>query len=125
MFTGEGQFEEKLYLEVDKEIPPSKIPVCKVSIALKKPITQELDWLVKLVVLSKVEVPTDSISSMVTVQKKDGSIRLFIDPNPFNKALKRNNYPHPDIEDLLPDLVKAKVFTMVDAKNGFRHVQLD
>lgn len=125
MFTGEGRFEEKLHLEVDKEIPPSKIPVRKVPMALKKPIKQELDWLVKLDVLSKVEVPTDWISSMVAVQKKDGSIRLCIDPKPLNKALKRNHYPHPDIEDLLLDLAKAKVFTVVDAKNGFWHVQLD
>ena len=119
VFTGEGRFEEKLHLEVDKEIPPSKIPVRKVPIALKKPIKQELDRLVKLDVLSKVEVPTDWISSMVAVQKKDGSIRQCIDPKPLNKALKQNHYPHPNIEDLLPDLAKAKVFTVVDAKNGF------
>ena len=60
---------------------------------------------------------------MVAVQKKDGSVRLCIDPKPLNKALKRNHYPHPDIEDLLPNL--AKVFSVVDAKNGFWHVQLD
>ncbi|CAB4011376.1 Hypothetical predicted protein [Paramuricea clavata] len=125
VFTGEGRFEEKLHLEVNKEIPPTKIPVRKVPIALKKPIKEELDRLVKLDVLTKVEVPTDWISSMVAVQKKDGSVRLCIDPKPLNKALKRNHYPHPhpDIEDLLPNLAKSKVFSVVDAKNGFWHVQ--
>jgi hypothetical protein len=125
VFTGEGRFEEKLHLEVNKEIPPTKIPVRKVPIALKKPIKEELDRLVKLDVLTKVEVPTDWISSMVAVQKKDGSVRLCIDPKPLNKALKRNHYPPPDIEDLLPNLAKSKVFSVVDAKNGFWHVQLD
>ena len=125
VFIGEGRFEEKLHLEVNKEIPPTKIPVRKVPIALKKPIKEELDRLVKLDVLTKVEVPTDWISSMVAVQKKDGSVRLCIDPKPLNKALKRNHYPHPDIEDLLPNLAKSKVFSVVDAKNGFWHVQLD
>ena len=70
----------------------------------------------KLDVLTKVEVPTDWISSMVAVQKKDGSVRLCIDPKPLNKALKRNHYPHPDIEDLLPNLAKSKVFSVVDCK---------
>ena len=93
MFTGEGRFKE-LYLEVNKEIPPTKIPVRKVPIVLRKPIKEKLDRLGKLDVLTKVEVPTDWISSMVAVQKKDGSIRLCIDPMP----LKPNHYPHLDIE---------------------------
>ena len=29
------------------------------------------------------------------------------------------------IDDVLPDLSRAKVFTKVDARNGYRHVQLD
>ena len=81
-----------------------QIPVRKVPIALKKPIKDEIDRLVKLDVLAKVDVPMDWISSMVTVKKSDGSIRLCIDPKPLNKALGRNHYPHPDIEDVLPNL---------------------
>ena len=125
VFVGEGRFEEKLHLEVNKEVPPTKLPVRKVPIAFKKPIKEELDRLVRLDALAKVDVPTDWISSMVAVKKSDGSIRLCIDPKPLNKALKRNHYPHPVIEDLLPNLSKAKVFTVLDAKNGFWHVQLD
>ena len=34
-------------------------------------------------------------------------------------------HPIPTIEDILPDLTEAKVFTVVDAKNGFWHVELD
>ena len=98
VFMGEGLFEEKLHLEV----PPTKLPVRKVPIALKKPIKEELDRLVRLDALAKVDVPTDWISSMVAVKKSDGSIRLCIDSKPFNKALKRNHYPHPVIEDILP-----------------------
>ena len=125
VFAGEGRFEEKLHLEVNKEVPPTKLPVRKVPIALKKPIKEKLDRLVRLDAFAKVDVPTDWISSMVAVKKSDGSIRLCIDPKPLNKALKRNHYPHPVIEDLLPNLSKAKVFTVLDAKNGFWHVQLD
>lgn len=32
-------------------------------------------------------------------------------------------YPH--IDDVLPLLSKARVFTLLDAKNGFWHVKLD
>jgi len=57
--------------------------------------------------------------------KNNGKTRLCIDPKPPNQALKRNHYPLPVIDDLLPELSKAKVFSVVDAKNGFWHVQLD
>jgi hypothetical protein len=32
--------------------------------------------------------------------------------------------PLPTIEDLLPDFSKAKIISVVDAKNGFWHVEL-
>ena len=57
--------------------------------------------------------------------KNNGKIRLCIDPKPLNQALKRNHYPLPVIDDLLPELSKAKVFSVEDAKNGFWHIQLD
>ena len=62
---------------------------------------------------------------MVVATKRNGKIRLCIDPKPLNKALKRSYYPLPVIEDLLPKLTNARVFTLVDAKNGFWYVQLD
>lgn len=43
----------------------------------------------------------------------------------LNKALKRNHYPLPVVEDVLPELAKARVFTVMDAKSGFWHVPLD
>ena len=43
----------------------------------------------------------------------------------LNKALKRERYPIPVIEDVLPELSKARVFTKVDAHNGYWHVILD
>ena len=33
--------------------------------------------------------------------------------------------PLPTIDDVLPLLSKARVFTVLDAKNGFWHIQLD
>jgi hypothetical protein len=51
----------------------------------------------------------------------DGRIRLCIDPKPLNKALKRNHYPTPTIGEILPELSKARLFSVLDAKNGFLH----
>ena len=126
VFQGEGLLQEKLHLKVDKTVNPAVLPVRKVPFALKEPLKRELDRLVVAKgILVPVEVPTDWVSSMVVASKRNGKIRLCIDPKPLNKALKRNRYPLPTIDDLLAKLTNAKVFTVADAKNGFWHVPLD
>ena len=68
---------------------------------------------------------TDWVSHLVIATKESGDLRLCLDPKQLNKALKRERYPLPIIEDVLPDLSRAKVFTKVDARNGYWHVQLN
>ena len=76
-------------------------------------------------IITKVDDPTEWISSLVVTTKRNGNVRLCIDPTPLNNALKRNHYTLPTIEDVLPLLANAKFFTVLDARNGFQHVQLD
>ena len=125
VFCGEGKLEEKLRLEVDASVTPVKVPVRNVPIAVKPKLKKELDRLESLGIIKPVDVPTEWISSMVVVMKSNGTIRLCIDPKPLNVALKRNHYPLPTIEDILPDLAGAKVFSVLDAKNGFWQVELE
>ena len=61
--------------------------------------------------------PTDWISSLVTV-KKPGKLRVCTDPRDLNGAIKRPNYQMPTVD-------KAKVFTVLDAKDGFYQVKPD
>ena len=75
--------------------------------------------------LERVDGPSDWISSLVIQTKKDGSLRLCIDPRPLNKALKRCHYPMPILDDVLPKLTRAKVFSVLDLKSGYWQVQLD
>ena len=70
-------------------------------------------------VLEKVPIPTDWVSSLVVERKKNGKIRLRADSKPLNQALKRCHYTLPIVDDILPELTKAKVFSLVDTRNGF------
>ena len=125
VFIGEGKLPGKLHLELTEKVKPVQQPVRKVPIALKQRLKAELERLEKLKIIAPVQEPTTWISSMVVVIKNSKKVRLCIDPKPLNNCLMRNNYPIPTIEDILPDLTEAKVFTVVDAKNGFWHVELD
>jgi len=76
-------------------------------------------------VIRKVDTPTNWISALLVTTKKNGKVRLCIDPKPLNEALHRNHYALPTIDDVLPLLSKARAFTVLDAKNGFWYIQLD
>ncbi|UYV63348.1 K02A2.6-like [Cordylochernes scorpioides] len=63
------------------------------------------------------------ISNLVLV-KSTKKLRICIDPRELNVALKRAEYPIPTIEEIIPNLQNAKIFTVVDTKDGFWNVKL-
>ena len=71
--------------------------------------------------------PTDWVSQLVTVHKSDGTVRLCIDPRPLNEAvyIRRDRYHLPTFTELLPEMSDAQVFSKVDLRAGYWHVQLD
>ena len=59
-------------------------------------------------------------------EKPNGKLRICIDPSQtINKAIKRPKYTIPTIEEKLPLLTKAKVFTIVDVYEAFHIIVLD
>jgi hypothetical protein len=119
-----GKFDGKVDLKIDASVPQVKLPPRKLPLAIKDDVKEHIDDLVKKGVLLPVNTPTDWASSMVVVRKDNGTIRLCIDPKPLNMALKRNHYPLPTLNDVLPELSKAKFFTVADVRNGYWHCQL-
>ena len=117
--------EGKLHLELDEDVKPVKLPGRKVPVAVCDKLKNELNRPDNLNIVKKVTVPTDWISALVVTMKPNGKVRPCIDPKPLNVALKRNHYPTPTIDDVLPELSRAKVFSVMGAKNGFWHVELD
>ena len=120
-----GRMEGKVHLETDPNVAPTVMPPRLVPVALKERLKNELDRLTKGKVISPIQEPTDWVSSMIATKKPDGNIRLCIDPHHLNRALKRSHYPLPVIEEILPELSKAKVFSKVGLKEGFLQVELD
>lgn len=93
--------------------------------AIKPKLKAELERLTDISVLIPVDEPTDWVSNLVVATKESGDLRLRLDLQQLNKALKRERYPLPVIDDILPNLSRAKVFTKIDTRNGYWHVQLD
>ena len=124
VFDGLGNLGTPLRLEVDETVKPVQQPVRRVPEALRTPLKEYLDDLEARGVIEKVERPTEWVNSVVITRKANGNLRLCLDPKPLNKALKRCYFPMPVIEDILPELGKAKVFTKVDCKDGYWQIKL-
>ena len=87
-------------------------------------VKAKLDDLEKKGIVEKVAIPTDWISSMVVVTTPN-KIRICLDPKNLNTAVIRPKYQLPTLDELLPKLSRAKVFSTLDAKDGFYQVGLD
>ena len=112
-------------LKVDDTVTPVIMPARRVPVALRPKLETELGRHVELGVLAPVEEPTPWVSQMVAATKKDGGIRVCIDPRELNKALQREHYTMPVLDDVLHDLSESRVFTKADLKSGYWHVILD
>jgi hypothetical protein len=56
---------------------------------------------------------------VLLVNKNDGSMRLCIDYRQLNKVTIKNRYPLPRIDDLMDQLVAARVFSKIDLRSGY------
>ena len=96
-----------------------------VYLTLKEKLKEEVARLEKANAIKREEEPTDWVSSLVETEKPNGELRVCIDPQHVDKALKSSHYPLPVIEDILAELADVKVFSNADLKNGFLQIQLD
>ncbi len=56
--------------------------------------------------------------------KPDGTLRLCVDYCGLNSMTIKNRYPLPLIDEILDRLSGAQVFTKVDVKNAYYHLQV-
>lgn len=49
---------------------------------------------------------------------------LCMDYQQLNKVKIKNKYPLPSIDDLMDQLVEACVFSMIDLRSGYHHIQV-
>ena len=111
------------HIRIDPAVDPVQHAPRRVPVAIRaKDALEELE---KQNIVTPVTTPTPWISSMVTVPKKNGKIRICLDPKDLNKAIQRENYLLPTIEDIATRLHGAKVFTKLDVRSGFWHIALD
>ena len=120
-----GQLEGEYHIKLDTTIFPVQHAPRRVPVAQRDQLKAELDKMTEQGIITLVTAPTPWVSSLVVVPKKNGMPRLCLDPKDLNKAVQREHYPLPTIEDIATRLHGAKAFTKLDVRSGFWHIKLD
>ena len=96
---------------MDPNIKPIINPSLKEQLALKQRLKQELQRMTQLDIIVPINEPTDWVSSLVAVEKPNGNLRIFLDPQNLNKAIKREHYRLPRATDIFQEMARAQYFT--------------
>lgn len=119
VFTGLGRLEKPYHIEVDPTVTPVVNPPRTIPAALRDRVKTELEDMKKRGVIRKVEEPTDWVSSMAIVEKPDESLRICLDHRNLNKAIKREHFQLPTLEDITTRMTNAKWFTKLATNRGY------
>ena len=96
-----------------------------IPLPLMSSVAQELQRMENADVIEKVTEPTEWCSPLVVVHKKSGAVRLCVDLRKLNKAILRERYIIPTLEDIKTKLAGGCVFSSLDAASGYYQIPLD
>ncbi len=82
---GIGELQSKYRIRLDDD--PIQHAPRRVPVALRDRLKATLDGMVRDDIIEAVEKPTEWISSMVAITKKDSKLRICLDPKDLNRAI--------------------------------------
>ena len=88
----------------------------------KEAVREQIDLLLGLGIIRPSESPWSS--SVVTVQKKEGGVRICIDFRAVNSITQPDPYLMPLIDEILESLSTAKFISKIDLNKGFHQIPI-
>ena len=116
--------ENEYHIELDPSVPPVIQTPRKVPHAKHTQLKETLDKLERDGIIASVDEPTDWVHNLVITEKRNGSLRICLDPRPLNKAIKRERCEIPTPADVQSQLGDKQIFTAIYMKDGYWHVKL-
>lgn len=101
IFEGIGRLPGTYKIQLDENVKPVVHPPRRIPYALEKKVQIELEKMEMEGIICKVgnNEPSDWVSSLVTVEKPNGEVRVCIDPKDLNTAIKRDHHPLTTVAD--------------------------
>lgn len=108
---------------VDSKVKPVKQRLRRIPVALVEKVNKEIDSLLAAKIIEKCD-HSDWISPMTFAVKKSGSLRLCLDLRAVNKAIIREEYPFPTIDEMILALKDSRFFAKLDLEKAFHQVAI-
>ncbi|KAM8707647.1 hypothetical protein ACLKA7_014733 [Drosophila subpalustris] len=110
-------------LPIKKDAKGVVQPYRRVPVPLENLVEEKVEEMMKQGIVEKVVGVSKWISPLVCAPKgKD--VRICVDMRRANEAVERENHPLPTMEDFLPHLGEAKVFSKLDVKQAYHQVAI-
>ena len=93
-----GDLPGEYHIVTDDAVPPVVHPLRREPVALRNQIREKLDEMLASDVITPVTEPTERISSMLVIVKPN-KLRICFDPRDLNKAIRREHYQLPTVEE--------------------------
>ncbi|XP_045028011.1 uncharacterized protein LOC123471141 [Daphnia magna] len=90
---------------------------------LEDKVFKKLEEMVGDGIIVPVHEPTDWVSRMMVVGKPNGDVRICLDPSELNKAIQRQHFAVPTVEQLFSKLT-SYLCTMATPKGRYRFLRL-
>ena len=114
-------------LDVDPLIPPVVQPPRKIPQAMVEPLKQEIDHMLNLGVIWKLDIneATDWCHNLVLVHKPNGKLRVCLDPHTINKVLRFNVHNARTFQDITSSIRSVKKVSKIYANSRFWTLPMD
>ena len=106
-----GKFPGEYHIILEEESHPVIHAPRKCPIHLKDELKQELDDMELKGVIKMMTEPTDWVSSIVVSRRKNGKLRVCLDPKDLNKVIKRCHHKTPTLEEITHKFAGSKCYS--------------
>ena len=114
-----GLFEGEVDLKLSPEAKPVQLPPRAVALSVLPKLKSELDKMERVGTIRPCPEVTDWVHNLVIISKKNGDIRICLDPKNLNKYLIRSVHYTASWEDAQHVFKDGRYFSTLDAKSGY------
>lgn len=125
VFQGIGRVDREYKIKLSSEAIPYISAARKIPVAIKSKVKEKLDEMVKEGIIVHVDEPTDWVHPIVVAPKKNGDIRICMDPRRLNPFIKREHFHIATQDSLFSELAGSEVYSRLDASSAFLQVPLN
>ena len=120
MFDGKvGLFDGEVSLKLASDANSVQLPPRAMPHSVLPQLKKELDKMEQEGIIRACPETTDWVHNIVTVVKKNGTLRICLDPRNLNKHLIRNVHYTASWEDAIHSFKNGQYFSTLDAKSGY------